>query len=385
MSVWLAGSAVGPALALELHLTPSQMGWVTSAVQLGFVGGTLLAAILNLPDILAARWYFAGSAVAAAMANAWLAVAGSFESVLIGRVLTGVALAGVYPPAMKMAATWFREERGLAIGTVVGALTAGKAVPYLLEGAGHLPLAPAVLMPSGGALVAGLLVAAGYRDGPFPFPARPFSWGLVATVARARRVREVTAGYLGHMWELYAVWTWIPAWLAASFAARGRSPDVGPWAFACVAIGAIGCVWGGRAADRVGRLVVVRWALQVSGLCCLASAAVFGGPPWLVVALGLVWGIAVIADSAQFSAMVTEEAPSHAVGTALTLQTSLGFLLTVGSIQLVPALARITGWRWALVVLALGPMAGLAAVRAMVRRPWAAAMPNDFIGNRPPP
>jgi nitrate/nitrite transporter NarK len=368
MSVWFAGSAVAPLLRANLSLSSAETAWLTSGVQLGFVIGTLIAAVFNLPDLLPARWYVSVAACSAAMANAALLLAQTFPGALASRILTGIALAGVYPPAMKMAATWFRSGRGLAIGAVVGALTVGKATPYLLEGAGQLPLVPAVLVPSFAALAAAVLVAVGYHDGPFAFPARRFSWRLVADVVRNPALREVTGGYLGHMWELYAFWAWIPSFLAASFAARGLSAEhVGVWAFGCIAIGVFGCVWGGWAADRMGRVPVVRGALLLSGSCALLSMLVFGGPKWLVLGVCLIWGVAVIADSAQFSALVTETAPSHAVGTALTLQTSVGFLLTIASIQLVPVLAGALGWRFALVVLAFGPVAGIAAIRRLVR------------------
>lgn len=366
MSVWFAGSAVAPTLRANLSLSAGQTAWLVSGVQLGFVLGTLIAAITNLPDLIPSRRYVPLGAISAAAANAALLAAHSFEAALLTRILTGACLAAVYPPAMKMAATWFKEGRGLAIGVVVGALTVGKALPYLLEGSGHLPLVPAVLVPSGAALVAALVVTIGYRDGPYAFPPRPFSFGLVGEVARDPSLREVTGGYLGHMWELYAFWAWVPAYLGASAAARGGVlPGFAP--FACVAIGAVGCVWGGWWADRLGRTSIIRLALRVSGACCVLSALAFGGPVWLVFALCLVWGVAVIADSAQFSALVTELAPAHAVGTALTLQTSLGFLFTIATIQGVPRIAELVGWRWALVVLALGPAAGLASVSRLGR------------------
>ncbi|MGH7523280.1 MAG: MFS transporter, partial [Gemmatimonadales bacterium] len=266
MSVWFAGTAVAPAMRERLLLSGPETAWLTSGVQLGFVAGTLVAAVLNLADIIPLRWYVAGCATFAAAANAALIPAHSYPIALLSRVLTGVALAGVYPPAMKMAATWFRDERGLAIGTVVGALAVGKAMPYLLEGGGHLPVTWVVAVPSLAAIVAALLIAGSYRDGPFAFPARPFSWSLAGVVARNPTQRKITGGYLGHMWELYAFWTWIPTYLAASFAARatahgGLAPSVGAWPFACVAIGGVGCLWGGRAADRIGRTRVVRRSL----------------------------------------------------------------------------------------------------------------------------
>jgi MFS family permease len=366
MSVWLAASAVGPVLAASLHLSGAETGWLTSGVQLGFVAGTLAAAVLNLADLLPGRWYVAGAATLAAVANGGLLIADSFGFALASRVLTGVAIAGVYPPAMKMAASWFRDRRGLAIGCIVAALTAGKAIPYLISGLEGLTLTPTVVIPSLAALAAGLLVVTGYRDGPYLPAPRPFSWGLAGTVFRDVEVRRATGGYLGHMWELYAFWAWIPGFLAASLAAQGRPEAPAKlWAFAIVAIGAAGAVWGGLAADRHGRPRVTRIALLVSGACCLLSPLLFRAPFWLLVMVGLVWGVAVIADSAQFSAMVTEFAPPHAVGTALTLQTSIGFLLTIATIQGVPLVVGWLGWQWAMVALGLGPMAGIWAMRKL--------------------
>lgn len=365
MSVWFAASAVKPTLTATYGLSVAQGGWLTSGVQLGFVVGTLLAAFLNLADLIPSRRFFVGSAVLAAVANAALLGATSFTALLGTRLLTGVALAGVYPPAMKMAATWFVRGRGLAIGVIVGALTAGKAMPYLLEGLGEIPLRLAVLLPSLGALLAATLIAVGYRDGPHRFPARRFSWGLVGAVVREPDVRRATLGYLGHMWELYAFWAWIPGFLTAAALSRAQPESIGIWPFLIVAVGAIGAVTGGLAADRVGRVRVVRWSLVVSGACCLASPWLFGAPPAVLHLVMLIWGAAVVADSAQFSALVTEHAPQHAIGTALTLQTSLGFLLSIVTIQSLPLLAGRVGWQWAMLVLVLGPVAGLAGVRGL--------------------
>lgn len=359
MSTWFAGSVAAPRLALDLALTQGEVGSLTSAVQLGFVVGTLLIAVLNIADLVSGRVLFAVAALLAAIANAASLLSHSFSLLLLSRVVTGLALAGVYPPAMKMAATWFRAARGLAIGVVVGALTVGKALPYLLEGAHDLPLATILLVPSSVAAAAGLLILGTWRDGPYAFPARPFDWTLVGKVLRDRTLLRVTGGYLGHMWELYAFWAWVPGFLTAAALARGESAaSVATLAFLVVAIGALGCVGGGLLADRWGRRKVARGAMLLSGSLAAFSPLLFGAPRWLLFAGLLLWGVAVIADSAQFSALATEVAPPHAVGTALTLQTSLGFLLTIASIQLVPIVADAVGWRWALAGLALGPMAG---------------------------
>lgn len=363
MSAWFSASALGPQLREAWALDPAQVGWLTTIVQLGFVAGTALAAFLNLADIVPLRFYFAAAALAAAVSNAALLVAGSFAPALVTRFAVGFFLAGVYPPAMKMIATWYKDGRGFAIGTVVGALTVGKATPYLVHELEHAGIAPVVLAASAAAAVAGLLVLAAYRDGPFAFERRPFAWNLVGAVWRERPVRLAIGGYLGHMWELYAMWTWVAAFFAAGAHLAGRGADLA--AFAAIAVGGAGCVVGGLAADRVGRERLTIWSMAVSGSCALVIGICAWSAP-LAIAVGLVWGFAVVADSAQFSALVTELAPAHAVGTALTLQTSLGFLLTMASIQLVPHLVGAIGWRWAFVALGVGPALGIGAMRRLL-------------------
>ena len=375
MSLWFAASAVAPQLADQWHLSAGQTGWLTTSVQLGFVVGTGTAALLNLADLLPARSYFATTAVAGALANAGLVLVDRYPQALLLRFLTGLCLAGVYPPAMKMASTWFRAQRGLAIGTVVGALTIGKATPYLVHAIPAAGPSVVILAASSFALIAAVLIAAFYRDGPYPFPPRPFSWGLVQTVFARREWRLATGGYLGHMFELYSFWTWIPAFIAASVAAKAARDSAPPAsagvvsliAFGTIAIGGVGCIWGGLAADRRGRERLVMLSMALSGACALVIPLAFGRSLWLLAPLAWAWGFFVIADSAQFSALVTESVPPHAVGTALTVQTSLGFLLTMVSIQLIPPLVAVIGWQWVFPVLALGPIAGIAAIRVLVR------------------
>jgi len=371
MSLWFAGTAVAPLLQARWSLDAAQVGWLTAIVQLGFVTGTAVAAILNLADVVPARYYVAGSATLGALANALVLVGDGFPMALASRFLTGFFLAGVYPPAMKMAATWFRSRRGLAIGIIVGALTIGKALPFLVKAFAWRDVAPVILAASLFAVVGAAIVVVTYRDGPYPFASRPFSWGLVGTVVRARRWRLATGGYLGHMFELYSFWAWIPAFIAASAAASRRptgEQTIALTAFLVIAIGALGCVWGGIAADKRGRERVITIALAASGSCALLAGAFFGMDLRLTAAMVSVWSFFVIADSAQFSALVTESVPPHAVGTALTTQTCLGFLLTLISIQLVPPVVQRSGWGVAFGMLALGPVAGIIAIRVLARR-----------------
>lgn len=371
MSLWFSGNAVASILQARWQLTGEQVGWLTTMVQLGFVAGTAITAILNLADIVPAKYLFAAAAALGALGNAWLAFASGYESALISRFIAGFCLAGVYPPAMKMAATWFRARRGLAVGTVVGALTVGKAGPYLVHAIPDIGVAAVVLTASACALAAALIVLAGYRDGPYPFAPRRFSWGLVSSVIANREWRLASGGYFGHMLELYSFWTWIPAFVAASLSAQtgnavaATSPEASLLAFGVIAVGGPACVWGGLVSDRIGRERLVTRAMMLSGACALLIGLTFGRSLWLLVPVALVWGFFVIADSAQFSVLVTESVPPHAVGTALTIQTSIGFLITTFSIQAVPPMVRAVGWQFAFPMLALGPVLGIWSIRAL--------------------
>jgi len=371
MSPWFTATSVAPQLQLRWGLGPSEVTSLTVLVQWGFVAGTATAALLNLADLIPSRRFFAGSAALAAAANAGLLLAPGLFGASLARFATGFFLAGVYPPAMKMISTWFRSGRGLAIGTVVGALTVGKAAPYLLKAMGGTRLATVVTGTSLAALGAGLLVVSLYREGPHAFPSRPFAWDRVGELFRHRPTMLATGGYLGHMWELYAMWTLVPAFLAFALAGRGGSAP--GWlsadlvGFAVIAAGGAGAIAAGRLADAWGRERVAMGAMAVSGLCALMVGWMATAPLLVLIPLALVWGFSVVADSAQFSAVVTEVAPPHAVGTALTLQTALGFALTGFSIDLAGRMADSAGWGPAFATLALGPALGILSMASLRR------------------
>ena len=377
MSVWFSASAVVPALAAAWRLGPSGQAWLTMSVQLGFVAGALGSALLNLADRLPSTALFSVSALLAAGATALVpATAASPGMAFVFRFLTGLFLAGVYPVGMKIMATWTRGDRGWGIGLLVGALTVGSAAPHLLRALGGTSDWRLVLYASAGLAAAGGLVAFFLlREGPERTPAPRFNWKYAAEIWKEKDIALANLGYFGHMWELYAMWTWAPVFVAASFSAAGVGER---WAalaaFAVIAAGGAGSLAAGKLADRVGRTIVASAAMAVSGACCLVSGLFFGGNPWLLTAVCLVWGFAVVADSAQFSAGVSELCPPERTGTALTLQTSLGFLLTLVTIRLIPTLERWSTWRWAFAILALGPAAGIWAMLKLRRLPAAVRM-----------
>ncbi|HXD29775.1 MAG TPA: MFS transporter [Pyrinomonadaceae bacterium] len=361
MSLWFSASAVVPALKIEWHLDDSTAGWLTIAVQLGFVAGTLVSALLNLPDIIKTRKLFAISIFAGALTNAafgWYADGPA--SAITLRFLTGIFLAGVYPPGMKIMATWFRAQRGMALGVLVGALTLGKASPYLVNAFGSSDWRANVLAVSLLASLGGVVVLLFISDGPYALPRAIFDWKQAARILSNRGVRLANLGYLGHMWELYGMWTWVPVMIRASLAISGDKPvlaEVG--SFMVIGSGAAGCVIAGLVADRVGRTIVTSWAMAISGACCLVVGLFFGGNPWLLLLVAIIWGASVVADSAQFSTCVTELGDPRYVGTALTIQMCMGFLLTTISIELIPQLLKLVGWPYVFIILAPGPLFGV--------------------------
>jgi MFS family permease len=377
MTTWFSASAVIPQLRDEWHLSGNERAWLTIAVQLGFVVGALLSSVLNLSDVVDARLVMAGGAVGAAAANALLLIAHGPQLALPLRAATGFFLAGVYPSALKLMATWFRRGRGVALGILVGALTLGSATPHLVNALGGLDWHVVIAVTSVLTLAGGAVVLVGVRHGPYAFPRAAFDPHQARRVLANRAVRLASLGYFGHMWELYAMWSWFLVFADEQLFASRTAAALAT--FAVIGVGAIGCWAGGVLADRGDRARTTAWFMAVSGACALTIGLVAEASSGLALALALVWGLTVIADSAQFSTLVTEHAEQAYVGTALTLQLALGFTLTVATIWLIPVFADAVGWRWAFAVLAPGPALG---VLAMLRLRSPATSPTEPAASR---
>ncbi len=371
MSPWFSATVVAQAMVKEWTVAggtpPSGAGgiWLTLGVQLGFVAGSVVSAAFLLADRLRPARLAGWCSIAAALATAMLAIPGMpYQGAVLLRMLVGVALSGVYPPGIKLAAGWTSRRRGTAIGALVGGTTLGSAMPHLLAVA--VPVnawRTLVILASACAIGGALLFFFFVREGPFQSPSAPFDPRAIREVLRSRGARLASLGYLGHMWELYAMWSSIgPFWRAAA-----GQYALGPWvapvmAFASISAGAVGSLVAGRSADALDRSTITIIAMAVSATCAVVIGPSLSAPVFVPILISLVWGASVVADSAQFSAAVTEFSPPRYVGTALTVQTATGFLLTMVTIRLVPVWAQHWGWERAFLPLAIGPILGIMAM-----------------------
>ncbi|WP_417430065.1 MFS transporter [Kiloniella sp.] len=380
MALWFSASAVLPSLIEEYSLTSFQQALFTSAVQVGFVVGSLSSALFGLADRLPPKLFFLGSAIIAALANALLlAIEPTHTVVPLLRFITGVCMAGIYPVGMRMAATWAKGDMGLLVGLLVGALTLGSASPHLFNAIGGIDWRFTIATASACAIAAAIGILL-FKMGPAYTKAPKFHPRHILSAWNIKSVRLANLGYLGHMWELYAMWAWIGIFLTASFSLTMESTVAHNLAklatFATMAAGAIGCLATGYLADKLGRTTLTIIAMLISGICALTVGLLFGTSPIWLTLLCVLWGISIIADSAQFSASVAELSPPEIVGTMLTLQTSLGFTLTLITIHLMPYAVDLLSWTYAFAPLAIGPFLGVWAMAKLRQHPDALKLAN---------
>jgi len=361
MSTWFSTAAVLGQLTAAWDLGSTAKSWLIIALQIGFVVGAAGSSLANLADRIAPRRLMLIGTTGAAIANAAIIPLNAYGPALVARFMTGVFLAAVYPPALKAMSSWYRAGRGYALGVMIGALTLGSALPHLINGIGELDWQVVIGATSALTLVCGLLAERLGSEGPYATAAAPFDPAKLRSVVNNREFRLASLGYFGHMWELYAMWAWIAAFYGDVFINQ-RSASIA--AFGTIGIGAFGCVYVGSLSDRQKRSTAAGLAMRWSALASMVTGFLVSAPPAFVLMVGLVWGFWVVADSAQFSTIVTEVVEPESVGTALTLQLALGFVLTVLTIFLVPVVRDASNWGFAFMLLAPGPIVGAFAMRA---------------------
>jgi MFS family permease len=379
MALWFSASAAVPSLLDAKQLTTDAAATLTSAVQIGFVAGTLGSAAFGLADRMDSRMLFSAAALLGALLNGALLLTGFDHPMApVLRFATGMCMAGIYPVGMKLAAGWATANMGLLMGALVGAVTLGSAMPHLFYAFTSVGWEIPVALASGCAIVAAVAIHA-VRLGPKHAKSMTFRWADLKSLLHNKPILLAQGGYLGHMWELYAMWAWLGSFLVWALPASGLTIELGHASislitFLVMATGAIGCFLAGLLADRIGRTLTTIGALLLSGGCALLIGFAVDIGPAMVIVIAVIWGMTVVADSAQFSAAIAELAEPRLIGTVLTLQTSLGFLLTAGSIWLIGQIVDVVGWRYAFTVLAIGPLFGALSMMALRRQPEAIKM-----------
>jgi len=379
MAVWFSSASVVVVIKQTHTLSPLAQSLLTSSVQCGFVAGTIVSAALSLADRFDPRRLFMYSSLVAAVATGLLAfLPPAGLEVFALRFLTGICMAGVYPVGMRLAVTWAQRDTGFLIGLLVGGLTLGSASPHLLAAFDGLAWRTIYVLAATSAALSGMSILF-CKLGPNLVRSNRIDLNFMAQAWRDPALRLANLGYLGHMWELYAMWAWLAAFLAASFTAAGMvqaASYASLWTFIAISLGSVGAVLGGWFADRFGRTTLTIGAMAISASCALLIACLFGFAPWLVVLVALLWGLSVVADSAQFSASIAELSEPSMTGTMLTVQTCAGFLLTLATIHLVPPVVVQVGWRIGFALLAVGPVLGCLAMYRLRQMPQALRLAN---------
>lgn len=368
MSTWFSTAAVVPQLREQWQISDVAAAWLTITVQLGFVAGALIAVFGRLADRFSSRELIVVSAAGAAIANLGLIWVSSVGYAIALRLVTGIFMAGIYPPVLKLVATWSLRNRGLAFGAVIGSLTIGSALPHLINASGSISWHWVIAMTSLATAAGGVGILALTRIGPHPFPQPDFRSKRLGAALLNKTFVLVTAGYLGHMWELYAAWSWMLVLVRERMGDAALHSNLASLlTFIIMFAGAPACVAAGYIADRFGRVATAGWFMALSGLSAALIGLTFAAPFWVFLLVGIVWGATIIGDSGQFSALVAERGDRELVGTALTVQLGLGFALTSVTIWLVPVVARHIGWQWASLCLVPGPLVGILAMAMLAR------------------
>ncbi|MGM8366574.1 MFS transporter [Virgibacillus sp. W0181] len=366
LSLWFSALVVMFDLKVKWNLNPLTEGFVSSSIPAGFVIGAFISAYSGLADKYNARNIFVVSATAGALLNGLLIFVDSATIGITLRGLTGLSLAGVYPISVKLISQWFPKQRGTATGILLAALTMGSALPHLISVfVFDLDSRFVLLICSALSLIAAFLIKFILVEAPVKTQKAPFSLGLIKNVVKNKPVMLANFGYFGHSWELYGMWAWIPLFLSESFMEASSSSRLISPLVSFIAIGVaglIGAVAGGLIADKIGRSRLTIIAMLVSGMCALCIGFSYGSSIWLTSTIAIIWGASIIADSAQFSVGVSEFSDSNYVGTALTLQMCVGYSITILSINIIPIIQELVGWRWAFSILSIGPLLGILAM-----------------------